>query len=213
MNELTSKLDRKDNSAQYKPRIHQGRNRTCGQRQNRYGSRDRSYTRERGPYNSGRNRRNYQNDNNYGNRGYRPRNGDYQTNNRQNDRPSYRRENFNEDYGQRNRNRIVSRECDRSRPRYRSTSRDNSINRYRTNQNRSTDRGQRSRTTSREREDRSRFRSSSHVSTNRDRSRCYRCNEYDHFARECPNVMLDEEQEAIFTTVNPGRTDRSFKLF
>ena len=33
----------------------------------------------------------------------------------------------------------------------------------------------------------SRSRSSSHVSTNRDRSRCYRCNEYDHFARECPN--------------------------
>ena len=28
----------------------------------------------------------------------------------------------------------------------------------------------------------SRSRSSSHVSTNRDRSRCYRCNEYDHFA-------------------------------
>ena len=57
MNELSSKLDRKDNSAQYKPRIHQGRNRGCGQRQNRYGSRDRSYSRERGPYNSGRNRR------------------------------------------------------------------------------------------------------------------------------------------------------------
>ena len=33
----------------------------------------------------------------------------------------------------------------------------------------------------------SRSRSSSCVSTNRDRSRCYRCNEYDHFARECPN--------------------------
>ena len=33
----------------------------------------------------------------------------------------------------------------------------------------------------------SRSRSSSHVSINRDRSRCYRCNEYDHFARECPN--------------------------
>ena len=28
----------------------------------------------------------------------------------------------------------------------------------------------------------SRSRSSSHVSTNRDRHRCYRCNEYDHFA-------------------------------
>ena len=25
------------------------------------------------------------------------------------------------------------------------------------------------------------------MSTNRNRSRCYRCNEYDHFARECPN--------------------------
>ena len=78
MNEVSSKLDRKDNSAQYKPRVHQGRNRGCGQTQNRHGSRDRSYSRERGPYNSGRNRRNYQNGNNYGNRGYRPRN-DYQT--------------------------------------------------------------------------------------------------------------------------------------
>ena len=60
MNELSSKLDRKDNSAQYKPRIHQERNRGCGQRQNRYGSRDRSYSGERGLFNSGRNRRNYQ---------------------------------------------------------------------------------------------------------------------------------------------------------
>ena len=149
MNELSSKLDRKDNSAQYKPRIHQGRNRGCRQRQNSYGSRDRSYSRERGPYDSGRNRRNYQNGNNYGNRGYQPRNGDYQTNNRHNDRPSYRRENFNQNYGQRNRNRGVSRECDRSRPRYRSTSRDNPGNRYRNGQSRSRDRGQRSTTTSR----------------------------------------------------------------
>ena len=91
MNEVSSKLDRKENSAQYKPRVHQGRNRGCGQRQNRYGSRDRFYSRE-GLYNSGRNRRNYQNGNNYGNRGYRPRNGDYQTNNRHNDRSSYRGE-------------------------------------------------------------------------------------------------------------------------
>ena len=59
MNELSSKLDRKDNSTQYKPR-----NRGCRQRQNRYGSRDISYSRETGPYNSGRNRRNYQNSNN-----------------------------------------------------------------------------------------------------------------------------------------------------
>ena len=46
------------------------------------------------------------------------------------------------------------------------------------------------------REDRSRSRSSSHVSTNRDRSRCPRCNEYDHFTRECPNILLEEEQVA-----------------
>ena len=46
MNELSSKLDRKENTAKYKPRIHQGRNRGCGQRQNRYSSRDRSYNRE-----------------------------------------------------------------------------------------------------------------------------------------------------------------------
>ena len=42
MNELGSKLDRKASTAQYKPRIHQGRNRGCGQKQNKYGSRDRS---------------------------------------------------------------------------------------------------------------------------------------------------------------------------
>ena len=51
MNELNSKLDRKDNSSQYKPRIHAGRNRVCRQRQNRYSSRERSYSRDRGPYN------------------------------------------------------------------------------------------------------------------------------------------------------------------
>ena len=38
-------------------------------------------------------------------------------------------------------------------------------------------------------------RSSSHVSTNRDRLRCYRCSEYDHFARECPNALTDESSD------------------
>ena len=32
MNELSSKLDRKENAAKYKPTIHQGRNRGCRQR-------------------------------------------------------------------------------------------------------------------------------------------------------------------------------------
>ena len=188
MNELSSKLDRKDNSTQYKPRIHPGRNGGCRQRQSRYSSRERSYSRDRGPYNNGRHRRNYQNHNSYGLGSIRNRDRDYQSN-----RSNYRRQNSNQNYGQRNRHRSISRECNRSRPRYRSTSRENLVNRYRTNQSRSRER-QRSRTTSRERDIRSRSRSSSHVSTNRDRSRCYRCNEYDHFTRECPNIMLDEEQ-------------------
>ena len=42
MNELSSKLDKKGNPPQYKPRIHPGRNRGCGQRHSRYNSRDRS---------------------------------------------------------------------------------------------------------------------------------------------------------------------------
>ena len=33
------------------------------------------------------------------------------------------------------------------------------------------------------------------VRTNRDRIRCYRCGEYDHFTRECPNTMTDEESD------------------
>ena len=46
MNELSSRLDRKESMAQYKPEIHQGRNRGHGQRQNRYISRDTSHSRE-----------------------------------------------------------------------------------------------------------------------------------------------------------------------
>ena len=31
----------------------------------------------------------------------------------------------------------------------------------------------------------------SRTSTKRDRIRCFRCREYDHFANECPNLVLD----------------------
>ena len=188
MNELSSKLDKRDNPPQCKPRIHPGRNRGCGQRQSRYNSRDRSYSRDRGPYNNNnRNRRNYQNHNHYGLGNYRNRSRDSQNN-----RSYHRRQHSSQRYDQRFRHRSISRECDRSRPRYRSTLKENFENRYRNNQSRSRER-QRSRTTSRERDTRSRSRSISQVSTNRDRLRCYRCNECDHFARECPNIMSDEE--------------------
>ena len=37
-----------------------------------------------------------------------------------------------------------------------------------------------------------RNRSNSRVTTNKDRIRCYRCREYDHFANECPNTVTDD---------------------
>ena len=37
-----------------------------------------------------------------------------------------------------------------------------------------------------------RNRSNSRITTNRDRVRCYRCREYDHFANECPNAVADD---------------------
>ena len=38
----------------------------------------------------------------------------------------------------------------------------------------------------------SRSRSNLRVSTNRDRVRCFKCREYDHFANECPNLVLED---------------------
>ena len=37
-----------------------------------------------------------------------------------------------------------------------------------------------------------RSRSSSRVTTKKDRIRCYRCREYDHFANEYPNAVADD---------------------
>ena len=73
-------------------------------------------------------------------------------------------------------------------------------NQYNKDQSRNEDRRQ-SRNGTRDRENRprseSRSRSSSHVSTNRDRHRCYRFNEYDHFARECPNIVTDGSSDEM----------------
>ena len=35
------------------------------------------------------------------------------------------------------------------------------------------------------------------IITNRDRLRCYRCSEYDHFARECLNALTDESLDEL----------------
>ena len=56
----------------------------------------------------------------------------------------------------------------------------------------------------------SRSRSSSHISINRDRCRCYRCNEYDHFARECPNKVTDGSSDdmggSLLRMLDPDQT-------
>ena len=44
-------------------------------------------------------------------------------------------------------------------------------------------------------ESRYRSKSSSRISTNRDRIRCYKCREYDHFANECPSSITDKDSD------------------
>ena len=41
---------------------------------------------------------------------------------------------------------------------------------------------------------RSRSRSNSRIRTNRDRIRCYKCREHDHFADECPNIVTSDSE-------------------
>ena len=38
-------------------------------------------------------------------------------------------------------------------------------------------------------------RSGLRTSTNRDRNRCFKCREYDHFANECPNLIHDNSDK------------------
>ena len=48
----------------------------------------------------------------------------------------------------------------------------------------------------------SRSRSGSRASTNRDRIRCYKCREYDHFARDCPNSREERDLEQLQQMLN-----------
>ena len=95
---------------------------------------------------------------------------------------------------------------DRSSSRESSHSRSSSQNRYKSR------RQSRDNTRNRDRSE-SRSRSSSHVSTNRDRSRCYRCNEYDHFARECPNdTSVRNSNDAEDSLLRMTDTDQAYTL-
>ena len=44
--------------------------------------------------------------------------------------------------------------------------------------------------------------SGSRASTNRDRIRCYRCREYDHFARDCPTSREEGDLEQLQQMLN-----------
>ena len=192
---MNIKMDKKESKC--KLRVYQGRIRGCGYRQENYRCRKRSYGRDHTQYNRGRGK--------YINRGYRSNyrassrsRNDYgnRRNDRFDNRQSYRRENIRQEHGeQRYRTRSVSQDHDRSKQRFRDSSRGR--NQYSRDQSR--DRRQQSRTVSRHigGRPRSEFRSrsSSHVSTNRDRLRFFRCSEYDHFVRECPNMMTEDDSD------------------
>ena len=48
----------------------------------------------------------------------------------------------------------------------------------------------------------SRLRSWSRANTNRDRMRCYKCREYDHFARDCSNSREERDLEQLQQMLN-----------
>ena len=163
-------IQKEENNRPFKPQIYPKRGR--GQNRQNFGTRDRNRS-----FSTDRQRQNF-----------RP-NCRVQLQSRHiqcgNDsmRGSHRCQNFNNRNDSRDRGRPNSRRSfnndkgDRSRSRERSlTPRRNDNRRYDSpNMNLGT-----------------RSRSYSRVTINRDRIRCFRCREYDHFANECPNVATDD---------------------
>ena len=173
---MIGKLAAKDNGSlrQFKPQIHQNR----GRGQNR-------------GYNQGNYQNRYRSDNRLNSRDK----GQFrQDRGRHRFEQSYKRDNFRENprnYGRQN-----SRGEYRNNS-YRNDSYDRRRNRYRewlffrnygSNRTRSTSN--------------SRSRPGSRVSTNRDRIRCYKCREYDHFVRDYPTSREEREIEQLQQMLN-----------
>ena len=57
----------------------------------------------------------------------------------------------------------------------------------------------------------SRSRSGSRASTNRDRIRCYKCGEYDHFVKDCPISREERELEQLQEMLNLDDEHSSLK--
>ena len=52
----------------------------------------------------------------------------------------------------------------------------------------------------------------SRASTNRDRIRCYKCREYDHFTKDCPTSKEEREIEQIQQMLNLDEEQTSLKM-
>ena len=46
---------------------------------------------------------------------------------------------------------------------------------------------------------------------NRDRIRCYKCREYDHFAKDCPTSKIEKEAEQIQEMYNMDKEQTALK--
>ena len=57
----------------------------------------------------------------------------------------------------------------------------------------------------------SRSRSGLRSSTHRDRIRCYRCREYDHFTKDCPTTKVEKETDQIQQMFNLDEEQTSLK--
>ena len=57
----------------------------------------------------------------------------------------------------------------------------------------------------------SRSRSGSRASTNRDRIRCYKCREYDHFARDCPTSREERDLERLQEMLNMEAKEQTYR--
>ena len=58
----------------------------------------------------------------------------------------------------------------------------------------------------------SRSRSGSGTSTSRDRIRCFKCREYDHFAKDCPNSQTEKEMDQIQFMYNLDEEQTALKF-
>ena len=57
----------------------------------------------------------------------------------------------------------------------------------------------------------SRSRSDSRANMNRDRIRCYRCREYNHFARDCPNSREERELERLQQILDMDTEEQTYR--